>query len=110
MQSEQRFDSAHLNTHVQVPLDENPTTGYHWRVDTVSSGLEIVKNSYAKTDPQDRPGSDGTRTFTLQTTEPGNQHAQFEYVRPWEDQPVAKVTENVSVVSSPNQSQSSTKT
>ncbi len=71
-----------LNTTTDIDLRENPTTGYMWNA-TVSSGLEIVNDTYIAPETQ-MPGAGGMHEWVVKAVAPGNQTFSAVYHRPWE--------------------------
>jgi inhibitor of cysteine peptidase len=74
--------SMALNTTTSISLRENPTTGYQWNA-TVSSGLEIVNDTYSPPETQ-LEGAGGMRNWVVQAIGLGNQTFTAVYHRPWE--------------------------
>lgn len=71
-----------LNTTTEISLKENPTTGYMWNA-TVSSGLEIINDSYSAPETQ-LMGAAGMHEWVIEAIAPGNQTFTAVYHRPWE--------------------------
>jgi inhibitor of cysteine peptidase len=85
-----------LNSTTDILLKENPTTGYMWNA-TVSSGLEIVNDSYIAPENQ-MPGAGGMHEWTVKAIAPGNQTFTAVYHRPWEPVTASDVTYTVKFV------------
>jgi inhibitor of cysteine peptidase len=73
-----------------VPLSENPSTGYRWRLDTAASRnlaiVTVADAGFAPPDTGGRPlvGAPGQRRFRITARSPGTAVAAFAYARPWE--------------------------
>ena len=66
---------------INVALDENPTTGFHWTVDSVSGALDVLSSDFhAPSSP--RPGAGGRRTVRLRAGNGGMGELQLRYDRP----------------------------
>ena len=85
-----------LNTTTEIDLKENPTTGYMWNA-TVTSGLEIVNDSYIAPETQ-LMGAPGMHEWVIKATAPGNQTFMAVYHRPWEPVTTSDVTYTVKFV------------
>jgi inhibitor of cysteine peptidase len=66
---------------VTVRLDENPTTGYRWNVETADR-LELVGDSFEKTG--DAIGAGGIRVFQFRASETGSHRLGIRKWRDWE--------------------------
>jgi inhibitor of cysteine peptidase len=71
---------------IAVQLDENPTTGYQWKLQVEPPGpWQLVTTSFSP--PLDgRVGGGGTRTWLLQAVHGGQAHLAFELRRRWGDE------------------------
>jgi predicted secreted protein len=67
-------------TRVRIELQENPSTGYEWRVTENEAGT-VVENRFVEPTATD-PGTPGERRLFLEVTSSGR--FSMEYVRPWE--------------------------
>ncbi len=85
-----------LNTTTEIDLKENPTTGYMWNA-TVTSGLELVHDSYSAPETQ-LMGAPGMHEWVIKATAPGNQTFMAVYHRPWEPVTTSDVTYTVKFV------------
>ncbi len=85
-----------LNSTTDILLKENPTTGYMWNA-TVTSGLEIVNDTYIAPENQ-IPGASGMHEWTVKAIAPGNQTFTAVYHRPWEPVTAIDVTYTVKFV------------
>jgi predicted secreted protein len=65
---------------VTVRLQENPTTGYRWTVETVS-GLDQVGD---RIETDGAIGAAGVRSFQFRTTRAGSYELRFKLGREWE--------------------------
>ncbi|WP_440947446.1 protease inhibitor I42 family protein [Methanosarcina sp. T3] len=66
---------------ITVRLNENPTTGYRWEVET-AGGLEMVGDSFEKTG--DAIGAAGVRVFQFRASEAGSHKLSIRNWRDWE--------------------------
>jgi len=66
---------------VIVRLDENPTTGYRWNVET-SGGLEMVGDSFERIG--DAIGAGGVRVFQFRASDTGSHELGIRKWRDWE--------------------------
>ncbi|WP_416045867.1 protease inhibitor I42 family protein [Priestia megaterium] len=65
-----------------VHLQENPTTGYRWTVDS-THGMKELENQLKL---GEAVGAAGTRLFQFQTTGVGSYVLRMKYYRQWEEQ------------------------
>lgn len=68
-----------------VRLDENPTTGYIWEVETLTAGvLELEREEFVQepTDPE-VVGRGGTKVFVFKTRDSGTGELALRHHRPW---------------------------
>lgn len=75
-----------------VALEENPSTGYRWAVDTkASSGLSIVRiddRGFSEREEGKRLlGAPGIHRWDIQAVSAGTANVVFIYRRPWENKP-----------------------
>ena len=81
---------------VSIKLESNPTTGFNWRVGTVSNGgaKQSGKVEFEATPlpPGSGPilGRGGHNVITFETLAPGTVTIRLEYSRPWEKAPPYK--------------------
>lgn len=72
---------------VVVELEENPTTGYLWKLDEAKlvGIIKLVETKYEpySTEPT-RVGVGGVRTFIFEATEYGSAMIKLVYCRPWQ--------------------------
>lgn len=66
---------------VMVCLEENPTTGYRWKVET-AGGMDLISDSFEK--GGDAIGASGTRVFQFRTPESGVHRISIRNLRDWE--------------------------
>lgn len=66
---------------VTVRLDENPTTGYRWNVET-AEGLETIGDSFERAG--DAIGAGGVRVFRFRTSASGSHRLSIKKWRDWE--------------------------
>ncbi len=73
-----------------VEFEENPSTGYSWRIDDEASrGLDVVAiedNGHMR--GASRPGAPGLHRWTLRARRSGRATLKFDYRRPWEPAPI----------------------
>lgn len=72
---------------VVVELEENPTTGYVWKLaeEKLSGVVKLVETKYEpySTEPT-FVGGGGKRTYIFEATEYGNAMVKLVYCRPWQ--------------------------
>jgi len=70
---------------ISVILQENPTTGFHWTVESVSGGVSVLGSEFnAPSDP--RHGAGGQRTIRLRAgDDDGAGELHLRYTRPGAD-------------------------
>lgn len=66
---------------VTVRLDENPSTGYRWSVET-AEGLEMAGDSFERAG--DAFGAGGVRVFQFRASEAGSHRLSLRKWRDWE--------------------------
>jgi inhibitor of cysteine peptidase len=89
-----------VGAEIEIRLESNATTGYRWVLpdDRVPEPLVLVESRY------EEPGSDlvgapGTQVFVFEAEERGADVLRLEYLRPFDDPPVAeRVVEYIVVV------------
>jgi inhibitor of cysteine peptidase len=86
-----------------ISYDENPSTGYSWRIDaSASAGLDCISIADGGHAPgASRPGAPGTHLWTVRALKPGRAAIQFVYQRPWEPAPIETRRVEVHVATSP---------
>jgi inhibitor of cysteine peptidase len=68
---------------VVIRLEENPTTGFRWAIDSVDQQvLKLQSDDYSGSGGG--AGAGGLRTFTLGTVAAGTTHIQLKLWREWE--------------------------
>ena len=67
----------------QVKLNENPTTGYQWTLET-TSGLEIMSDNYSSS-TSGLVGAGGIHEWDIKATASGTQQVSALYSRSWEN-------------------------
>lgn len=73
-----------VGDNVEIELDENPSTGYHWRLTQYKGFTELLENEYIPPEKQ-IPGRGGTRRFKFTILDDGT--LKMAYLRSWENQP-----------------------
>lgn len=68
----------------QIKLNENPTTGYQWTVET-TGGLEIMSDNYTSSAGPGLVGAGGIHEWDIKATASGTQQVTAVYSRPWEN-------------------------
>jgi inhibitor of cysteine peptidase len=93
--SEVRVDAGDV---IEVMLEENPSTGYTWELSPVPEMLQLTDDEYVAPET-DRVGAPGTRQFRFATVSAGAGILRFEYIRPFDESPVAeRIVEYVVIV------------
>jgi inhibitor of cysteine peptidase len=91
-----------LGRELQVDLGANPTTGYTWRLDSVSSPRLRLKSRHyqphAAPDAPARLGAGGIDRFVFEATAPGLERLHFEYRRGAMGEPARTYDLTVNVV------------
>ena len=67
----------------QIKLNENPTTGYQWTLET-TGGLEIMSDNYSSSAPG-LIGAGGIHEWDIKATASGTQQVTGVYSRSWEN-------------------------
>ena len=77
--------SVKTNEQFYITLSSNPSTGYEWRVASVSNpGLvRFVDSQYIRPESE-LVGAPGKQVLTFNALQEGSATIQLEYVRPWE--------------------------
>lgn len=79
----------------RIVIESNASTGYKWVPDLSGQDFELVREDYKE--GLGRPGAPGTQVFELKALKSGTFNLRFDYVRPWEGQPVEQVEYTVVV-------------
>jgi inhibitor of cysteine peptidase len=80
---------------VDVQLDANPTTGYRWELAPLPDGIVLVSSDFEEPGGS-LVGAPGTQTFVFDAVAAGSGILRLEYIRPFDDLPVAdKIVEYV---------------
>jgi len=74
-----------VGKNVQVRLVSNPTTGYSWKIDSVSP-KDVVRLIGSRYEPSEKKltGSGGVEVWTFRAVKKGVAQVRFIYQRPWE--------------------------
>ena len=74
----------------EVRLQSNPSTGFSWELDAMSTpGLvTLVSNGYVEPSDSDVVGAAGTEVFVFKATGEGAGILRMAYLRPFEDHPI----------------------
>jgi inhibitor of cysteine peptidase len=76
-----------------IVLQENPSTGFKWRLNTAQSTnlaiVRVIDLSY-QAGQNGLIGAPGTHRWEIKTRAPGNATIVFTYARPWEHKPPAE--------------------
>lgn len=90
-----------LGQKTTVQLEENPTTGYRWQIDsTKSDNLAIVRIDdlgFSAREGGARVGASGTHRWSIESVSAGKARIVFEYLRPWEKVAVRRYEISVEV-------------
>ena len=73
--------SASIGDHIVVRLNENPTTGHRWQVES-TGGLQLLDDSL--TGSSGAPGAGGERAFRFAAVTPGAASIKANLRRAWE--------------------------
>lgn len=77
-------------THLEILLEENPTTGYSWTVDDYDTSiLKLEKDEYSASTTEGTVGSGGTHLYRFTGQKEGKITLTFRYYRNWEDKDTA---------------------
>lgn len=83
---------------IEISLEENPSTGYRWEVVSPPEMIELTSDEYLEPDT-DAVGAPGERLLTYEAIADGAGILRLEYIRPFDDPPVAeRVVEYVVIV------------
>jgi len=74
-----------VGKNVQVKLVSNPTTGYSWKIESISP-KDIVRSIGSRYEPSEKEltGSGGVEVWTFRAVKKGSVQVRFVYQRPWE--------------------------
>lgn len=77
--------------HLEIILEENPTTGYSWALDAYDTDvLKLEKDAYtASSTSESAVGSGGTHSFDFIGQKEGKTTLIFRYYRSWENKDTA---------------------
>lgn len=77
--------------HLEIILDENPTTGYSWAMDEYDTAiLKLDKDEYLPSSSSEGTvGSGGTHTYDFIGQKEGTTTLIFRYYRSWENKDTA---------------------
>ena len=75
---------VHPDDVVIVRLDENPTTGYQWAVNTLDDKVLALQGSEFLPPGDPQFGEGGIRVFTFKAKTTGRAHIQLKYWQEWE--------------------------
>lgn len=90
-----------LNTTLTLELDENPSTGYSWKI-TATSGLRVVADEYVpRAANASIVGAGGTHRWEIVAVATGIQEISGTYARPWENPTDGAATYRVTVSVTP---------
>jgi len=87
--------AVHAASTVTIAVDEHPTTGFVWTVETLEGAVTLMSSSFAP-DPHGRPGAGGERRFEVRADAPGSASLRLRYARRWE--PPAATAERLAFV------------
>jgi inhibitor of cysteine peptidase len=73
---------------VEVRLEANPTTGYQWVLGPLPDGIVLASSDFEEPGGS-LVGAPGTQTFVFDAVAAGNGILRLEYIRPFDDLPVA---------------------
>ena len=68
---------------ILVSLQETPTTGYRWAVDTIDETILELQNEGFRMAPKAGIGGGGTRTFRFQAITKGSVNLKLKLWREW---------------------------
>ena len=68
---------------ISITLDENPTTGYHWRQRRSEGAISITSSTFTPAAGASI-GEGGQRHFTVHASAPGSAMLELYYARSWE--------------------------
>lgn len=74
-----------------ISLNENPSTGYLWNLETIGSERAEITDYYtAAVNDAEIVGAPGIRTWTIKAISTGMLELHFTYSRPWEKDNIAE--------------------
>jgi len=74
--------SARVGEEVRLELDENPTTGFRWLVESECPEVEVASDFDAPS--TSALGAGGRRTFKFRVRRPGRYEVTLNHRQPWE--------------------------
>ncbi len=84
---------------VEIALEENPTTGYVWRVN--NDGFPVLNLESQAYQPRaaskNLAGSGGTIIYTFKAAKPGEAKVKLTRARPWENKPIDSAEFDITV-------------
>jgi len=92
--------SKAVGTRIRVQLEENPTTGYQWRVDEISPPVLRLEGDRYNVRQAGMVGGGGVHEFRFVTSAPGQASVRIRNRRGWEpeSQAVAEFHFNITVM------------
>ena len=88
-------NTVNKNAVIRITLDENPTTGYTWQLDT--TGFEVVSDEYVAPN-NGLMGAGGQHTWDLKAVNTGTYKINGVYKRSWEQQTAEDTTWAATVI------------
>jgi inhibitor of cysteine peptidase len=85
----------HKGDVIIVSLQETPTTGYRWTVDTTDETILELQNESFRVAPEAGIGGSGTRTFSFRAITAGSVNLKLKLRREWAGD--ASITEHYSL-------------
>ena len=68
---------------LEVIVSENPTTGFHWEIESLTGPLTLVSSDFAAP-PGGVPGAGGRRTIVVRADSRGAGELRLRYERSWQ--------------------------
>lgn len=78
-----RTITAYIGDVLVLHLDENPTTGYLWWIESLRTGIDLIGDESSIPEGQP-PGAGGARMFTFRMKQCGRFRLRLYQARPWE--------------------------
>lgn len=88
--------TIHKEDTLTLTFNENPSTGYVWKLTTTPGLLIIINKILPPKTPG--PGVPGHRMWVIKAIDTGNQQIKGEHQRPWETKPIETFILNVNVL------------